>query len=122
MYAALALGGALNGVQLVSPETIERMSRVQSLLVGDARLDIAEPFTLGFMQASPKSGLPRTQFGHDGAGGSNGFADPAARLGFGYVMNQMSETPRALELCVATYRSLGYRPGKYGIWMPPAPR
>jgi CubicO group peptidase (beta-lactamase class C family) len=122
MYAALALGGTLDGVRLVSPETVERMSRAQSALVGDALGDITAPFALGFMQASPSSGFPRTRFGHEGAGGSNGFADPAARLGFGYVMNQMSETPRALELCAATYRSLGYRPGKYGIWMPPAPR
>lgn len=120
MYAALSLGGMLAGVRLVSPETVERMSRVQSLLVADALGDITAPFALGFMQASPASGFPRTRFGHEGAGGSNGFADPAARLGFGYVMNQMSETPRALELCAATYRSLGYRPGKYGIWMSPA--
>ena len=31
---------------------------------------------------------PRT-FGHTGAGGSIGFADPDARVGFGYTMNQM---------------------------------
>jgi CubicO group peptidase (beta-lactamase class C family) len=120
MYAALSLGGTLAGVQLVSPETVERMSRVQSALMGDALGDITAPFALGFMLASPASGFPRTRFGHEGAGGSNGFADPAARLAFGYVMNQMGESPRALELCAATYRSLGYRPGKYGVWMPPA--
>jgi CubicO group peptidase (beta-lactamase class C family) len=122
MYAALSLGGTLDGVRLVSPETVERMSRVQSALAGDALGDITSPFSLGFMLAPPASGFPRTCFGHEGAGGSNGFADPAARLAFGYVMNQMSETPRALELCAATYRSLGYRPGKYGVWMPPAGR
>jgi CubicO group peptidase (beta-lactamase class C family) len=120
MYAALSLGGTLDGVRLVSPETVERMSRVQSALMGDALDDITAPFALGFMQASPSSGFPRTRFGHEGAGGSNGFADPAARLAFGYVMNQMSETPRADVLTAATYRSLGYRAGKYGVWMPRA--
>jgi CubicO group peptidase (beta-lactamase class C family) len=120
MYAALSLGGTLDGVKLVSPETVERMSRVQSALAGDALDDNTAPFALGYMLAPPTSGFPRTRFGHEGAGGSNGFADPAARLAFGYVMNQMSATPRALELCAATYRSLGYRPGKYGVWMPPA--
>ena len=28
-------------------------------------------------------------FGHPGAGGSLGFAEPDKRMGFGYVMNQM---------------------------------
>jgi CubicO group peptidase (beta-lactamase class C family) len=28
-------------------------------------------------------------FGHPGAGGSIGMADPDAKLGFGYTMNQM---------------------------------
>jgi CubicO group peptidase (beta-lactamase class C family) len=120
MYAALSLGGTRDGVRLVRPETVERMSRVQSLLVADALGDITAPFGLGFMLASPASGFPRTRFGHDGAGGSRGFADPAARLAFGYVMNQMSETPRADALTTAVYRSLGYRPGQYGIWMPQA--
>ena len=30
-------------------------------------------------------------FGHPGAGGSLGFADPENRIGFGYVMNQMEQ-------------------------------
>jgi CubicO group peptidase (beta-lactamase class C family) len=120
MYAALSLGGTLDGVRLVSPETVIRMGTVQSLLVADAMADNTAPFSLGFMKASPTSGFPGSRFGHEGAGGSNGFADPAARLAFGYVMNQMSETGRALALSTATYRSLGYRQGKYGIWMPPA--
>lgn len=34
-------------------------------------------------------------FGHDGAGGSFGFADPANRLAMGYVMNQMQVHPDA---------------------------
>jgi CubicO group peptidase (beta-lactamase class C family) len=119
MYAALSLDGTLDGVRLVSPETIVRMGTTQSLLVADALGDIPAPFSLGFMKAPPASGFPGSCFGHEGAGGSNGFADPAARLAFGYVMNQMSETPRSLSLLAATYRSLGYRQGKYGIWMRP---
>jgi CubicO group peptidase (beta-lactamase class C family) len=38
------------------------------------------------MGPSPKN------FGHPGAGGSVGFADPEKRIGFGYVMNQMKAT------------------------------
>jgi CubicO group peptidase (beta-lactamase class C family) len=51
-------------------------------------------------------------FGHNGAGGSVAFADPRAKLGFAYVMNQMwpndpaNPDPRALALVRAVYRSL----------------
>lgn len=51
-------------------------------------------------------------FGHDGAGGSFGFADPANRLAMGYVMNQMQVHPeadqrgrrllRAVHACIAS--------------------
>jgi CubicO group peptidase (beta-lactamase class C family) len=49
-------------------------------------------------------------YGHAGAGGSVGFADPARRLGVGYAMNQMQpgiETDtRGNRLVSALYRCL----------------
>ncbi len=49
-------------------------------------------------------------FGTPGAGGSFGFADPDARLGMGYVMNQMGsylvDDPREKALRDATYRAV----------------
>ena len=49
-------------------------------------------------------------FGHYGAGGSVGFADPDAEIGFGYVMNKMflglSGDPRTANLIDATYAAL----------------
>lgn len=49
-------------------------------------------------------------FGHSGAGGSLGFADPNARIGVGYVMNQMQQNvqgdPRSLALIEALYGCL----------------
>jgi CubicO group peptidase (beta-lactamase class C family) len=47
-------------------------------------------FGLGFqltMAERPLGPSPRA-FGHFGAGGSLGFADPDARVAFGYAMNQ----------------------------------
>jgi CubicO group peptidase (beta-lactamase class C family) len=50
-------------------------------------------------------------FGHPGMGGSLGFADPEARVGFGYVMNLtgssilINERPAAL--LTALYECLG---------------
>ena len=51
-----------------------------------------------------------TAFGHPGAGGSLGFADPASELAFGYVMNQMqlglAGDPRAERLLSAAYAAI----------------
>ena len=49
-------------------------------------------------------------FGHPGAGGSVGFADPESGIGFGYVMNRTGTDlvidPRAQALIDATYALL----------------
>ena len=48
-------------------------------------------------------------FGHYGAGGSVGFADPDRRLAGGYVMNQMGprwQNPRNRALMDAVFASL----------------
>jgi CubicO group peptidase (beta-lactamase class C family) len=117
MYAPLALGGEFEGVRLVDPATIERMGAVRSALEVDATGRSPLRVTLGFLKVGTDYGLPESIFGHGGWGGSMGFADPAARLSFGYVMNQMSSTDRFGPLAMAAYRSLGYRHGKYGLWM-----
>jgi CubicO group peptidase (beta-lactamase class C family) len=68
-------------------------------------------FSLGFAKPSPKNtfGSP-SSFGMPGTGGSFGFADPQAEIGYGYVLNGMGtslEDPRDLALRTAMYRSIG---------------
>jgi CubicO group peptidase (beta-lactamase class C family) len=91
IYAALARGGELDGVRLLAPATIERAIEEQSR-GRDAVLSLPTRFATGFMLGMPggifNCGPGRRTFGHPGHGGSIGFADPDARIGFGYVTNQ----------------------------------
>ena len=70
-------------------------------------------FGLGFMLGkSFGAANPRSAFGHAGAGGSLSFADPDARVGFGYVMNDLrfdvkEGDPRSESLVRALYGCLG---------------
>jgi len=54
--------------------------------------------------------MGKNAFGHPGAGGSLGFCDPDANVGFGYVTNTMGPyvlmDPRAVALSQAVYRCL----------------
>jgi CubicO group peptidase (beta-lactamase class C family) len=67
--------------------------------------------SLGFEKPGPKHPFAHpTGFGHPGTGGSFGFADPHAQIGFGYVPNQMGihlDDPRQVALRRATYRAIG---------------
>ena len=88
MYAALL--GPVNGVRLVNGRTLSlatqpRTDHVETLIEsGTAGPDIR--FALGYQLASPSMpGFGATTFGHTGAGGRLGIADPEHDIGFGYV-------------------------------------
>ena len=97
-------------MRILAPETVERLRQPQTE-GNDKILFFETKFGLGFMLSSPFSpyGGPKG-FGHAGAGGSVGFADPDARIGFGYVMNKMQQNlsgdPCTLALIDAVYSSL----------------
>jgi CubicO group peptidase (beta-lactamase class C family) len=110
MYAACI--GEVDGVRLLSDETVERASVVLS---DGPDCVVGQPLTigLGFMLAPTfPRGVGKRTFGHSGAGGSVAFADPERRLAFGYAMNQMKMSmtnldPRGEALVAATYAALG---------------
>ncbi|MHB1140041.1 MAG: serine hydrolase domain-containing protein [Microthrixaceae bacterium] len=87
MYAACV--GEVDGVRLLDEATVA--AAIEPRTEGpDAVLMFPIPFGLGFMRHSDMSPfLGGRGFGHYGAGGSVGFADPDRNLSFGYVMNQM---------------------------------
>ena len=109
-YGALARGGELDGVRLISEHALARAT-AEAWSSEDAVLRFPVRRSLGFFlstldsDADPRG--PRA-FGHAGAGGSNAFADPDHRLGFGYAMNQAGGQPdtRSASLVAALYASL----------------
>ena len=133
MYAPLANGGG----DLVDATTLARMGEVSMATHDDATLRIPTRFALGFMKSMDNRRrslaaklwgedcdsviLGSAAFGHVGAGGSLGFADPAAGLSFGYTMNRMGPgllmNERGQSLVDAAYLSLGYRNKDGGVWV-----
>jgi len=132
LYAALALGGGQGAVRLVGSDTLARMGRVSMASHDDATLLVPSRFALGYMKTTDNRRVPNTvnssvilseaAFGHVGAGGSIGFADPQCRMSFGYAMNRMGTgillNERGQSLVDAAYAALGYRSNASGAWLP----
>lgn len=89
LYSALAGDGELNGVHILSRDLIAKAIEEQ-VYADDLVLQRPTRFGLGFQltMAERRLGPNPRAFGHFGAGGSLGFADPDTRLAFGYAMNQ----------------------------------
>jgi len=98
-------------LRLFTEETVATVIEPQTEGVDHIIMGMDMQYGVGFNLpgAAVKLGGERS-FGHYGAGGSVGFADPDAELGFGYVMNRMflglSGDPRTSGLIDATYASL----------------
>ncbi|MGD0192547.1 MAG: serine hydrolase domain-containing protein [Rhizomicrobium sp.] len=111
LYAALAAGGTLDGVTILSPQGVLRMT---TPVTSDGRKDMFLGFvdSWGMGMAINTPGIygpnPRA-FGHSGWGGSFGCADPAAQVAIGYVCNQMGPDvvgdPRTEALCRSVLES-----------------
>ncbi|PZQ63440.1 MAG: hypothetical protein DI570_09045 [Phenylobacterium zucineum] len=110
IYAALAQGGELEGVRLLSPAAVAELARPRT--DGQDRMLGVRVWGAGVsLNASGSWGPNPATFGHSGWGGAFGCADPRAQVGIGYVMNRMggkvAEDPRAAALCAAVHDCLG---------------
>ncbi len=106
MYSACI--GEVDGVRLLAPGQVAEATRQRTEGPNFVLMDMDVQFGLGFMVHSSASPIGGQQsFGHFGAGGSVGWADPEAGLAFGYVMNRMdiglAGDNRSLDLINACY-------------------
>lgn len=113
IYGALACGGAIDGVRILEAETIARATEEQASGPDATLAGMPIRYGVGFMlrsESMPFSPSPRA-FGHPGAGGSLGMADPERRIGFGFVMNKMGAAltggQTGYAVIEAFYRALG---------------
>ena len=107
-YSVFATGGKELGLsdktlqELIAPAIPSTHGFYDECLKGDAQ------FSLGFIKSSTEfwSGNPGS-FGHPGAGGSLGFADPEAQIGYGYIPNRkgvaLNGDPRDVAIRKALY-------------------
>ncbi len=93
-YGCLALGGTLDGVTILKPETIA-LGRAELSRFMDPYIAEAMAFGTVFALQTPQGrfGPPPDAFGHTGAGGSIHAAWPSTGTGFSYVMNEMRADP-----------------------------
>ncbi len=111
-YSVFATGGKELGLR---QETLqELMAPPTAPLFGtrDVALKMESGYSLGFIRPSLKMpfGSP-SSFGMPGTGGSFGYADPEAQIGYGYVLNGLGTSfpidPRDKALRSAMYSSIG---------------
>ena len=112
LYGAAAIASPKLPIDAVTLE--ELAEPVTTAPVADLLLLARRTFALGFSRPVPGHwfGTRRGRaFGTPGLGGSFGFADPDARLGYAYAPNRLgirlSDDPRETALRRAVYASLG---------------
>ncbi|MBW7836934.1 MAG: beta-lactamase family protein [Sphingomonadales bacterium] len=103
VYAALANGGSIDGVRLISPELVEtaRSETWKDICqMTDRPFRYGLGFFLNYAPLLPFGSNPRA-FGHPGAGGAIGIADPERGLAFSYSPNFMCAGAGVGERCEA---------------------
>ena len=113
LYSVFAEGGAELGVGADTMACLTAPPRTD--LPKDKVIGLPACYSLGFLRPGPdvSFGWSPRAFGTSGAGGSFGFADPDARLGYAYVMNKtgyyLIDDPREKSLRDAVHRAIAAR-------------
>jgi CubicO group peptidase (beta-lactamase class C family) len=88
MYACLAAGGELDGVRLVSEETVDRAMEPQNDRP-DLILGFPMQWRLGYHGVVTSAGVLPRAFGHNGYGGSGAWGDRERELAVGCTLNAL---------------------------------
>jgi CubicO group peptidase (beta-lactamase class C family) len=92
MYAALANDGELDGVRLLSRDTLWRATEVQNRGIGRV-IPVPMHWRLGYHRVATLGPAIPNGFGHFGFGGSGAWADPDRNLSVALVLNSGVGTP-----------------------------
>jgi CubicO group peptidase (beta-lactamase class C family) len=93
VYAALSMGGELDGVRLLSRRTLAEATQRQRRTSTLAVIPFDMRWRLGYHGIFTTLGVPREAFGHFGFGGSGGWADPSRELAVALIVNRGMGTP-----------------------------
>ena len=103
IYALLAGGGELDGTRLLSSALIDKARTVQwehNCGLTNRPFKYGLGFFLNKPPLTPMGANPRS-FGHPGAGGAIGIADPEARMSFSFSPNYMCSGEGVGQRCTA---------------------
>ena len=92
LYSCLAQGGELDGVRLLSYDTLRRAAERQNRGAGRV-IPISMQWRLGYHRVFAWRARVPGGFGHFGFGGSGGWADPQRQLAVGLTVNSGVGTP-----------------------------
>lgn len=116
LYGALSQGGISNQTRVIDENCLNQAITEQwrgESISSKIQFRTALGFFLSYPPDRPMGPNLRT-FGHSGAGGAQGFADPDALIGFGYSPNKMHggtdigiRATRLINACYRSYADIG---------------
>ena len=112
-YSEFAMGGKNLGITAETLKALTEPAKTPPNGSMDEVLHVNSSFSLGYLKPSADIhfGINEHAFGTPGAGGSFGFADPDAKIGYAYGMNKMGFhlifDPREIAIRHALYDCLG---------------
>jgi CubicO group peptidase (beta-lactamase class C family) len=108
LYAALAAGGALDGVRIVSEQRAAMLATPEPDIIvpGAEQIIWWKGHSLGYTLGGqgPRENRPDS-FGYEGVG-SIGFADPGRRYSFAFLRNLVDLSEHEFDSCIAVSRAV----------------